>query len=110
MAGDRLNIISGPDEICLGGMVAGADAAIGSTYNIMPNIFLRMRRHFEAGEIRLAMELQAQANRVISTMMRFGVLGALKAELGMRGSSDPSTPNTRLTRNSRQPYGATSMT
>ena len=31
------------------------------------------------------MELQAQANRVISTMMRFGVLGALKAELGMRG-------------------------
>ena len=76
-------------------MVAGADAAIGSTYNIMPKIFLRMRRHFEAGEIRPAMELQAQANRVISTMMRFGVLGALKAELGMRGLpvGPPRAPN-----------------
>ena len=95
LACDRLNIISGPDEICLGGMVAGADAAIGSTYNIMPKIFLRMRRHFEAGEIRPAMELQAQANRVISTMMRFGVLGALKAELSMRGLpvGPPRAPN-----------------
>ena len=52
LGGGRLNLISGPDEICLGGMVAGSDAAIGSTYNIMPKLFVEMRQHFEASEIR----------------------------------------------------------
>ena len=52
LGGDRLNLISGPDEICLGGMVAGSDAAIGSTYNIMPKLFVEMRQHFEASDIR----------------------------------------------------------
>lgn len=85
LAGDRLNMISGPDEICLGGMVAGADAAIGSTYNIMPNLFLRMRQRFEASEMGPAMQLQARANRVISIMMRYGVIGSIKALLAMRG-------------------------
>ena len=85
LGGDHLNLITGPDEICLGGMVAGADAAIGSTYNVMPQIFLAMRRLFEASDIRPAMALQAQANQVISLLMRFGVLAAIKAILAWRG-------------------------
>ena len=85
LAGDRLNIISGPDEICLGGMVAGSDAAIGTTYNIMPKIFLEMRRLFAASDIRPAMALQARANEVISTLFDFGALAAVKAMMGMRG-------------------------
>jgi len=85
LAGDRLNLITGPDEICLGGMVAGSDAAIGTTYNIMPKIFLAMRQRFEASDIRPAMALQARANEVIATLFDFGILAAVKAMMGMRG-------------------------
>jgi dihydrodipicolinate synthase/N-acetylneuraminate lyase len=85
LGGNRLNLISGPDEICLGGMVAGADAAIGSTYSIMPKMFSAMRKHFEASQIRPAMELQARGNKVISIFIRYGVIAAVKAVLGMRG-------------------------
>ncbi|MFT5090209.1 MAG: N-acetylneuraminate lyase [Candidatus Latescibacterota bacterium] len=85
LGAENINLISGPDEICLGGMVAGADAAIGSTYNIMPKIFLGIRRHFDASEIQPAMELQARANRVISIFIRYGVIASIKAVLAMRG-------------------------
>ena len=85
LGGDRLNLISGPDEICLGGMVAGSDAAIGSTYNIMPKLFVEMRQHFEASDIRPAMALQARANEVISTLFHFDLLAAVKEMLTMRG-------------------------
>lgn len=72
------NWITGPDEMNVAGMVMGSDGAIGSTYNMMPKIFLRMRRHFEAGEIREAMALQAQANEVIACLMR-------NCEIGEKG-------------------------
>ncbi len=98
LSGDRLNLISGPDEICLGGMVAGADAAIGSTYSIMPKIFTAMRKHFEASQIRPAMELQSRGNQVISIFIRYGVIAAVKAVLAMRGVDVgiPRAPHTPL--------------
>ena len=85
LSGGRLNAITGPDELCLPGMVMGSDAAIGSTYNIMPKLFVHMRREFEAGRIRPAMEAQARANRVIPALIEAGVLPAIKAVLGWRG-------------------------
>ena len=85
LGGDRLNLISGPDEICLGGMVAGSDAAIGTTYNVMPKLFVEMRQHFEASDIQPAMALQARANEVISTLFHFDLLAAVKEILTMRG-------------------------
>ena len=85
LADGRLNMISGPDEMCVAGMVMGSDAAIGSTYNIMPRLFVGMRRSFENNDIRPAMEAQARANKVISLMFNTGgVLPGLKAVLGWR--------------------------
>lgn len=86
LSGGRLNMVSGPDEMCLAGMVMGSDAAIGTTYNIMPRVFVAMRRAFEAGDVRQAMSLQVRANRVIRLLVRTGaVLAAVKAMLGWRG-------------------------
>ena len=101
LGSQHLNLISGPDEICLGGMVAGSDAAIGSTYNIMPKIFLEMRRQFETGDIRSAMALQARANEVISMLFGFGILAAIKAMMGMRGVvvGPPRAPHTPIDEN-----------
>ena len=79
----KLNMITGPDEMCVAGMVMGSDAAIGSTYNVLPRLFVQMRRDFESGDIRDAMEAQKHANRVIRLMFRAGgVLPSIKAILG----------------------------
>ncbi len=40
--GREADLISGPDEMALPAMVMGADAAFGSTYNIMPGIYLQI--------------------------------------------------------------------
>ncbi len=80
-----LNAITGPDEMCLAGMVMGSDAAIGSCYNIMPRIFLKMRRAFESGDIACAMSHQKRANRAISRLHDVGVMGAIKTILRWRG-------------------------
>ena len=79
-------------------LVAGSDAAIGSTYNIMPKIYVEMRQCFEDGGIRHAMALQDRANQVIATLFRFGILGGIKALLSMRGLpvGPPRTPHTPL--------------
>lgn len=81
----KLNAITGPDEMCLPGMVMGSDAAIGTTYNIMPRLFLQMRKDFEAGNLADAMLAQTRANRVISALAKVGVLAGTKAMLGWRG-------------------------
>ena len=98
LGGGALNAISGPDEMCLAAMVMGSDAAIGSTYNIMPRIYLRMRRAFENGDIRSAMTDQQRANRVISHLIDVGVVGGIKSILHWRGLpvGPPRPPNQAL--------------
>ena len=84
--------------MCLPDMVMGSDAAIGTTYNIMPRLFLQMRRDFERGDIRRAMEAQARANQVISILARQDVLAGVKAILGWRGTpvGPPRAPRSTL--------------
>ena len=82
---DNLNAITGPDEMCVAGLVMGSDGAIGSTYNIMPRMFLRMYNSFQSGNVREAMELQVRANRVIALLISVGVLAGIKAILTWRG-------------------------
>jgi N-acetylneuraminate lyase len=84
-SGGRINAISGPDEMCLPAMCMGADAAIGSTYNIMPQIYLQMRRAFDAGDLDTARDCQLKANRVIRALIEVGVLPGIKAMLAWRG-------------------------
>ena len=75
LSNSRLNMITGPDEMCVAGMVMGSDAAIGTTYNIMPRIVVGMRRAFEAGDIDAAMQAQVRANRVIRLLFKAGNAG-----------------------------------
>ena len=94
-----LNAITGPDEMCVAGFVMGSDGAIGSTYNIMPRMFLRMYDAFRSGRIQEAMDLQVQANRVIALLISVGVLPGIKAMLEWRGIpvGPPRPPLARLT-------------
>ena len=94
----EINAISGPDDLCLCAMVMGSDAAIGSTYNVMPKIFVNMRQAFETGDIRQAMDLQLHANRVITVLIEHGVMASVKAVLGWRGTpvGPPRAPHKLL--------------
>lgn len=67
--GKDLNMISGPDEMNVAFAVMGSDGAIGSTYNLMPKMFVRLRNAFENGDMALAMETQTNANEVIAILI-----------------------------------------
>ncbi|MDE2847272.1 MAG: dihydrodipicolinate synthase family protein [Gemmatimonadota bacterium] len=98
LSGGRLNAITGPDEMCVAGFVMGSDGAIGSTYNIMPRMFLRMYDAFRNGRIQEAMALQVQANRVIALLISVGVLAGIKKMLEWRGVpvGPPRPPTAQL--------------
>ncbi len=85
MTGKQLTMLSGPDEMHLPAMVMGAHGAIGTTYNVLPGAFLRLREAFFAGDIAKAMDLQARCNQVIYAILQAGGLGAFKAAMRLIG-------------------------
>ena len=82
----------------------GSDGAIGTTYNIMPKLFIKMRRDFYAGRVREATEAQVNANKVIALLITVGVLAGVKAMLGWRGTpvGPPRPPLVPLTTENEQ--------
>jgi N-acetylneuraminate lyase len=83
--GGRLNVLSGPDEVFVAARMMGADGAIGTTYNLIPQAFVAADRAFRAGNLATAQDLQFRANRVITAMIRHGGLPAFKAAMGLLG-------------------------
>lgn len=79
--GGDINIINGPDETCALGLYMGADAAIGSTYNVMPELFVKLYNAVKAGDMRQALALQMQADELIELMLRYDVISCCKLAL-----------------------------
>jgi len=98
-SGGQLNAVTGPDEMCVAGMVMGSDGAIGSTYNIAPRLMVGMYEAFLAGRIADAMEAQVRLNRALAGLFDVGVLAGIKAMLGWRGIlvGSPREPTPPLT-------------
>lgn len=67
-AGDDYIIFNGPDEQFISGRVIGAEAGIGGTYGIMPELFLKMNELVKAGQLEAAMPIQYAANSIIYKM------------------------------------------
>ena len=80
-----MNIINGPDELLLEGLTAGADAGIGSTYNIMLPQFVQIYRWFREGRMEEAQALQLKVNRVIEYLIREEVIPGVKACANLMG-------------------------
>jgi len=85
LTGEKLTMLSGPDELHLPALTMGAHGAIGSTYNMLPGAFLRLREAFFAGDIQKAMDIQARCNRMIYHWLQYGGLGAFKATMKLLG-------------------------
>lgn len=80
-----MNIINGPDELLCAGLMAGADAGVGSTYNVMLPQFLKIYKDVKAGRVDEALKTQLQVNRVIDVMIRYEVIPAVKYAVELMG-------------------------
>lgn len=78
-------IFNGYDEVYSGGAMLGADAAIGSTFNIMPALFSDIYRSIEAEDWNAVREKQNEANQVIAHMLNFDVIPYEKYILYLQG-------------------------
>lgn len=84
-AGEDFVIFNGPDEQYLAGRLMGADGGIGGTYGCMPELYLKLERCIQAGDIKSAQMWQNKINGIIIRLFTFPSLhGACKAIIGKR--------------------------
>ena len=81
----RLNVVSGPDELMIAAQAMGADGAIGSTYNVLPRLFVQAYEAFNSGDVVTARELQARGCRVINIFLQFSGLPGIKEMMRLIG-------------------------
>ena len=71
--GGKLNILNGPDETMICGLVEGADGAIGTTYNFLPRLACGIYNDFMAGNIAGAREKQQRLTSMIPIALGKGI-------------------------------------
>ncbi len=83
--GGDINVINGPDEMLICGLTMGADAGIGSTYNLMPERYVEMYDRFRAGDLDGARKIQFGINHVVTALIKHGVFPSIKHVLNANG-------------------------
>lgn len=91
-------VYNGYDEMCLAGLVTGAQGAIGTTYNFMGDLFVEIERLVKAQDTEAARPLQVMANVVIDVLAEVGVMPGSKGLLDIMGvpMGDARPPFRRL--------------
>ena len=97
--GGDVNVINGPDEMLICGLTMGADAGIGSTYNVMPGEFVKLFESYRSCDLAAAQRQQFKINHAIEIMLRHGLFPALKHMLTVKGFDvgQPVFPMKRFT-------------
>lgn len=67
-----LIVYNGFDEMCICGMAMGCDGAIGSTYNVLGPIILKLRDLCAKNDFAAALEAQTELNDFLNGMMLHG--------------------------------------
>ena len=83
--GGNINVINGPDEMLICGLAMGADAGIGTTYNLMPKLFVDLFNKFQSGNVEEARFIQHKIDVVINVLINHNVIPATKAILNWMG-------------------------
>ncbi|MDD3252541.1 MAG: dihydrodipicolinate synthase family protein [Lachnospiraceae bacterium] len=83
-------VFNGPDEQFVSGLAAGAVGGIGGTYAGMPELFIRAREHFYAGELEAARQVQNDICRIIYKMCSThgNMYATIKAIIKKQGGPD----------------------
>ncbi|HIE51288.1 MAG TPA: hypothetical protein EYP85_05980 [Armatimonadetes bacterium] len=85
LSGGRLEVLSGFDEMCLPAQIMGAVGAVGSTYNFLAPLFLKLYAAYRAGDWTTAQRCQFRANGFIRIMERYRGLPAAKELMQLLG-------------------------
>lgn len=76
----RFDILHGHDETMVTGLTIGATGCIGTSYNVTAPIFFRLLDAFNSGDVKKAVEIQNEANKIVSIMCGYGsTIAAIKA-------------------------------
>lgn len=104
VCGPDFRVFNGPDECLLAGLAVGCCGAIGSTYNIMPELFVELFRQFRSGQWEEARVLQVKANRVIAELLKYDFIAFEREILHIQGFEVglPRKPIQQLTDEERQ--------
>lgn len=85
VADGRLIVWSGRDAYYLGCLAMGADGAIGSTFQLLGDLFLAITQAFRSGDHSRALNLQRRINSVHSRLQQYGPIQSLKRCLALLG-------------------------
>ncbi len=86
--GHDFAVFSGSDELAVSGLSFGADGIIGSTYNVLAPLFLKLHDFMAKNDVDSAREMQKLANRFIFTLLSHNLMPSLKATLTLGGKVD----------------------
>lgn len=78
-------VYSGADEMSMSGMSFGADGLIGSFYNLMPEVFIRIYEAAKAEDYKGVIENQRVANAIITHCTKGNYVGMMKRALTWMG-------------------------
>lgn len=84
-AGGKLHLFFGVDEMLLAGLAMGVRAAVGSTFNFAPELYLEIIEAFQEGDMARARALQAAAIDIIDILLDCGGRAGLKAAMTLAG-------------------------
>ncbi len=68
----HFQVMHGFDEILICGLVLGVTAAVGSTYNYMPSVYLELIDAFGKGDMARARERQLYSVRIVTLLNKYG--------------------------------------
>lgn len=80
-----LIIFNGYDEVMISGLLSGADGGIGSTYNFMPELYVKQFNLFKEGKLQEAAWVQHRINNVIDIVAKYGAMNTAKEFLRLKG-------------------------
>ena len=80
-------IFNGPDEMLTSGLAMGMVGGIGSTYNLMPSLYVEIYEAVKMGNLDRARHLQATVNDITQELLRIspGVVPGIKHGLNVLG-------------------------
>ena len=90
--GKDFMLYSGCDEMLLSGLISGADAAIGSTYNIMPDLYMRAVENLKKGNFETAQKELLTANAILEKMFQYGTIASIRAAFEFMGINAGLSP------------------
>lgn len=79
------DLFFGVDEMLLSGLVAGANGAVGSTYNFAAPLYRRIIAAYEQGDLERARDYQQKANAMVDVVSYYCGRAGLKAMMNLIG-------------------------